>query len=286
MKKTVRRIAVAGTAALALAGLLATSGCGEVAEDLARQAGQAALDEINRTVEEEIGIGLDELGQLVGIDELVGEDEEGRSGYGSGSWDYEDEQGEAEESASLAGAGGFSGAGAGAAVASVVSDGLRHEVSTELTAATVERVVDGDTLKVILSDTGESQRVRLIGVNTPESVAPEDERNTAEGVDASDFLKDYLVEGQLVWLMFDTEVYDQYDRMLAYVWTELPSDFTDPAEVRAKMVNGYLAYEGYAVVHAYAPNDAYCDMLHDLADDAEWAGRGLWEISSTWADGI
>lgn len=168
--------------------------------------------------------------------------------------------------------------------AETVSRGLRHEVSCELTPATVERVVDGDTLKVQID--GESVRVRLIGINTPESVAPEEERNTEEGVDASAFLKDYLWPGDDIWLMFDTEPYDQYDRMLAYVWTEVPEDFADPDEVRTKMVNGFMADQGYAVVHAYHPNDAYCDLFHDFADDAEACGRGLWEISDSWADGI
>ena len=157
-------------------------------------------------------------------------------------------------------------------------------MSCELTPATVDRVVDGDTIKVLLD--GESVRVRLIGINAPESVAPEEERNTDEGDDASAFLKDYLHEGENVWLMFDVEPSDQYDRVLAYVWTEVPSDFTDPSEVRAKMVNAYLADQGYAVVHAYHPNDAYCDMLHDFADDAEANGRGLWAISDSWTEGI
>lgn len=164
------------------------------------------------------------------------------------------------------------------------SEGLRHEVSCELTPATVDRVVDGDTIKVWLD--GESVRVRLIGINAPESVAPEEERNTEEGVDASQFLKGYLQEGDDVWLMYDTESTDQYDRMLAYVWTEVPEDFTNPNEVRAKMLNAFLADQGYAVVHAYSPNDAYCDMLHGFADDAEAAGRGLWEISGDWAEEI
>ena len=168
--------------------------------------------------------------------------------------------------------------------AATVSEGLRHEVSSALTPATVDRVVDGDTLKLMVD--GESVRVRLIGINAPESVAPEEERNTEEGNDASAFLKGYLQEGDSVWLMFDTEPYDQYDRMLAYVWTEVPTSFTDPDEVRTKMLNAYLADQGYVVVHAYNPNDAYCDMLHDFADDAEANGRGLWEISDDWANGI
>ena len=171
-----------------------------------------------------------------------------------------------------------------AAPGATASQGLRHEVSAELTPATVDRVVDGDTLKLLID--GESVRVRLIGINTPESVAPEEGRNTDEGDDASAFVKSRLREGDDVWLMFDTEPYDRYDRMLAYVWTEVPEDFTDPDEVRTKMLNAFLADQGYAVVHAYRPNDAYCDMLHGFADDAQAAGRGLWETSDNWVEGI
>ena len=60
-----------------------------------------------------------------------------------------------------------------------VSEGLRHPVQTDLTPVTLERVVDGDTIVVEMNGTRE--RVRLIGINTPESVAPEQERNTEEG---------------------------------------------------------------------------------------------------------
>ena len=165
-----------------------------------------------------------------------------------------------------------------------VSEGLRHPVQTDLTPVTLERVVDGDTIVVEMNGTRE--RVRLIGINTPESVAPEQERNTEEGKDASSFLEANVEAGDCLWLMFDTDVTDRYDRLLAYVWTAVPDDFTDPDEVAAKMLNGFMASEGYAVVHAYKPNDAYCDILHDLADDAEAAGRGLWADGSDWAEGI
>ncbi len=165
-----------------------------------------------------------------------------------------------------------------------VSEGLRHPVQTALTPVVLDRVVDGDTLVVRLN--GVKERVRLIGINTPESVAPEQERNTEQGKDASSFLEAHVEPGDHLWLMFDTDTTDRYDRLLAYVWTAIPEDFTDPDEVASKMLNGYMAYEGYAVVHAYNPNDAYCDILHDLADDAEAAGRGLWAEGSSWADGI
>ena len=75
----------------------------------------------------------------------------------------------------------------------------------------VDRVVDGDTLIVYID--GVRTRVRLIGINTPESVAPEEERNTEEGVIASDYVKTLMEDADYeVWLKYDNERYDQYDR--------------------------------------------------------------------------
>jgi micrococcal nuclease len=85
------------------------------------------------------------------------------------------------------------------------------------TAATplvhVQRVVDGDTL---LLDGGE--RVRLIGIDTPESVKP-DTPPQPYGQEASEFTKQ-LVEGHFVRLEFDRHRKDQYGRTLAYVYVD------------------------------------------------------------------
>jgi micrococcal nuclease len=75
----------------------------------------------------------------------------------------------------------------------------------------VKRVVDGDTL---LLDSGE--RVRLIGIDTPESVKP-DTPPEPYGHEASEFTKG-LAEGRDVRLEFDTHREDQYGRTLAYVY--------------------------------------------------------------------
>ena len=81
--------------------------------------------------------------------------------------------------------------------------------------ATVTRVVDGDTLAVEVS--GDEERLRLIGVDTPESVAT-DRPNECFGHEASEHLADLLPAGTPVRLERDVEARDRYDRLLAYVY--------------------------------------------------------------------
>ena len=79
----------------------------------------------------------------------------------------------------------------------------------------VVRVVDGDT--VILNINGEEKRCRFIGIDTPESVHPDAERNTEEGKAASDYTKE-LLSGQQVYLEYDLAPQDQYGRELVYLY--------------------------------------------------------------------
>lgn len=81
----------------------------------------------------------------------------------------------------------------------------------EQAMARVKRVVDGDTL---LLEGGE--RVRLLGVDTPETVKP-DSPVEYLGPEASAFTKN-MVEGQIVTLVFDKERYDRYHRILAFIY--------------------------------------------------------------------
>ena len=123
----------------------------------------------------------------------------------------------------------------------------------------VERVVDGDTLIVYID--GVRTRVRLIGINTPESVAQEEERNTEEGVIASDFVKELMDEADYeVWLEYDNEIYDQYDRTLAYVYIDQDGEVV--------MLERILLEEGYAEAVRYGTNDRYYEEFRELESDA------------------
>lgn len=137
---------------------------------------------------------------------------------------------------------------------STASESLPEDVDLE-GPYDVERVVDGDTLIVDID--GQRTRVRLIGINTPESVAQEEERNTEEGVIASDYVKTLMDEaGYEVWLEYDNELYDQYDRTLAYVYIDYEGEVI--------MLERILLEEGYAEAVVFGTNDRYYEEFCEL----------------------
>ena len=119
------------------------------------------------------------------------------------------------------------------------------------------RVVDGDTIIVYDKD-GNKLRVRLTGINAPESVHPDEEMNTEEGKQASEFLKELLEDTEYVYLEYDVEQFDQYDRTLAYVWIEEDGEYL--------MINEIMLSEGYAEPVFIKPNLKYADYFDDYKD--------------------
>jgi len=128
--------------------------------------------------------------------------------------------------------------------------------------AEVGRVVDGDTIEVEVEVGGETEDVRYIGIDTPESVDP-DEPVECFGKAASR-ANARLVEGETVRLVFDAERRDDYGRLLAYVY------------VGETFVNAELVERGYARTLEIEPNTAKAEPLSDLETEAGRAGRGLW----------
>jgi len=136
------------------------------------------------------------------------------------------------------------------------------EAKDDSVMANVIRVVDGDTIKVLYH--GEEVSVRLIGVDTPETVHPT-KAVQVYGQEASDFTKSQLT-GKDVRLEFDVEKKDQYDRLLAYVW------------LWDSMFNEVLVAEGYAQVSTYPPNVKYVERFTEAQKTAREAGKGLWGL--------
>lgn len=137
-------------------------------------------------------------------------------------------------------------------------------------AATVERVVDGDTA-IFRLESGARERVRFIGVDTPESTT----KHEPFGEEASAYTKGVLPPGRRVLLETDAEERDRYGRMLAYVWLEVPTAISD-VEIRAKMLNAKLALDGYAQQMTFPPNVRYADKFKRYVSEARTAQRGLW----------
>jgi micrococcal nuclease len=132
---------------------------------------------------------------------------------------------------------------------------------SEVPNATVERVIDGDTVEVRYEN--EVLAVRLIGVDTPETVAP-GEPVACYGPAASRFTKDNL-SGKDVRLEFDVERLDRYGRTLAYVW------------VGEVLFNEELVLRGFAQVSTFPPNVKYVDQFLAAQRDARKDDRGLWK---------
>lgn len=132
--------------------------------------------------------------------------------------------------------------------------------AVNLVKVKVLRVVDGDTFKCMID--GKEQTVRLIGVDTPESVNPNEEKNTVEGKIASEYTKKYL-ENRDVELEFDIQKTDKYGRVLAYVWND------------DTMFNFKLIRDGIAKPMTIAPNVKYSEIIKNLERAAVENNKGF-----------
>ncbi|MDD4802237.1 MAG: thermonuclease family protein [Syntrophomonas sp.] len=142
--------------------------------------------------------------------------------------------------------------GPGVQTSAVVPEGLK--------SAIVSRVIDGDTIVVVINNT--TEKVRLIGVDTPETVHPTI-GGEFYGQQASDYTKSKL-SNQSVGLELDVEERDRYGRMLAYVW------------LGDQMFNEVLLREGYAQLATFPPNVKYVERFTAVQKEARQQQRGFW----------
>jgi len=118
--------------------------------------------------------------------------------------------------------------------------------------ATVIRIIDGDTIDVRFPD-GREERVRYIGVNTPErDEACFDEATSANAA---------LVKDQTITLIKDISETDQNNRLLRYVFSG------------NVFVNAELVRQGYAEARRYPPDVAFAEDFEKLEDEARLANR-------------
>lgn len=150
---------------------------------------------------------------------------------------------------------------------------LENKLAQAYQAVRVTRVVDGDTIEV--NDGKETYKLRLIGVNTPETVHPNKDVEFF-GKEASAYTKSVL-EGRNIYIEKDVSDRDRYQRLLRYVWLERPSSLRPSAdEIGTKTFNARLVKDGYAYSSAYAPDVKYQDIFANLQKQAERTKAGLW----------
>lgn len=135
----------------------------------------------------------------------------------------------------------------------------------------VARVVDGDTLDVNID--GKNERIRVIGMDTPETVDP---RKTVQcfGIEADNEAKRILA-GKMVYLEADSTQNnkDKYNRLLRYVYTDTTTNFS------LVMIRGGFAHE-----YTYEIPYKYQSEFKNAEKEARENSRGLW--SPTTCNGI
>jgi micrococcal nuclease len=130
----------------------------------------------------------------------------------------------------------------------------------------VRKVVDGDTFWID-DGTQKGLKIRLIGVDAPESRNSGKKEISSFGREASDYLT-RLIGGKKVRLEYDVGHLDKYGRTLAYVYLK---DGT--------FVNAALVKNGYATVMTVPPNVKYADTFIKLERKARNKNKGLWDMS-------
>lgn len=141
--------------------------------------------------------------------------------------------------------------------------------SSKFIEAKVTRIVDGDTIVVNIQ--GTEKKVRMIGMNTPESTT----KIEKFGKEASNYTTQKLTD-KTVYLEKDVNETDKYGRLLRYVWLEIPNEITETT-IKEKMFNAILVIEGYAQVATYPPDIKYVDYFTKIQNIAKDANLGLWQ---------
>ena len=129
--------------------------------------------------------------------------------------------------------------------------------------AVIDRVVDGDTVDVVID--GREERVRLIGIDTPET-KKRDTPIECWGPEASAFTESLLPAGTSVRIERDVVGRDDYGRLLGYVYLVDDGVF----------VNYELVRQGFATPLSIGPNTTFASLFVDAARAAESDDVGLW----------
>jgi len=142
---------------------------------------------------------------------------------------------------------------------------LPHSLPYGYTIRTyVSRVIDGDTF--VLSD---SQRVRMLGINTPE--ISHQGKPSEPFADSAFHFTQSLIEGRSIKLTFEGNTYDVFGRILAYVWLTNISGH-DSLFIQAELLKAGLSHISY-----YPKGKRYYDIFYNLRRTAMRKRLGIWK---------
>jgi len=183
---------------------------------------------------------------------------------------------------------------------------LQKELNNSVSTYTVERVIDGDTI-VVTTPEGKSEKVHLIGIDTPESKPNDKAKRDAErtgqdletinkmGYKATKYVEKIFILNMYGWnsasvkLEFDVQERDKYGRLLAYIYFPAMSLVLDNIKgkdgyhlvefdgIRYIFLNATIIKSGYAQPMTIPPNVKYAQLFATLYRQAWKEERGLWK---------
>lgn len=153
-----------------------------------------------------------------------------------------------------------------------VSRAANDVIPSDAVQVELIRVIDGDTIDVDfdLGPGEDRDRIRMIGIDTPETNYSYGNEPECYGEEASKKTDSLLVASSEIWVERDEDPVDNNDRLLRYVW------YISEIDGKVHLLNEQLVAEGYATARYYAPNGLYQDRLDAAQDNAIREGRGMW----------
>lgn len=160
----------------------------------------------------------------------------------------------------------------GIRMVSMAAAPAKDEIPSDAVQVELIRVIDGDTIDVDfdLGSGVDRDRVRLIGIDTPETNYSYGNHPECYGEEASKKTDSLLVAATEIWLEQDEDPVDPNDRLLRYVW------YVSKIDGQVHLLNEQLVAEGYAVARYYPPNRLHQDRLDKAQENAIREGRGMW----------
>ena len=132
----------------------------------------------------------------------------------------------------------------------------------------VERVIDGDTVKVKFEDESNSVSVRLLLIDTPEDT----KQKQYLGDVATAFAKEELDVGSTIYLETDGKPTDKYGRYLGYIWYKDNNEY--------KMYNKEVVSEGLARVGYIYDAVRHLDVLKEAQYEAKQKQENIWSVEN------
>ena len=147
------------------------------------------------------------------------------------------------------------------------------EIPDDAVFAELIDIVDGDTFDAdVQLENGQfrEERVRMIGIDTPETNYSYGNEPECFGKEATGRTEGLLLNASEIWLSTDVSDRDPNGRLLRYVW------IISKVDNQVHFLNEDLVKEGYALAKTYRPDTEYQDVLDDAEELAILEGRGMW----------